>query len=216
MNGIGRNLLTGAAFALAVPLTGTALAQIITTNVSFPKGATSTVITGTIAGEQTRDYVVRAGAGQIMKVTLRGSPIVYFNVLAPGSNDEAIFTGSSEGNSFSGTLSASGPYKIRVYQMRASARRGERGAFRLALSVSGGGGSGGGGENSLRGIAGMGSIEAIDAMTSRGFRDVDSLTTGNTQYGIFYNRSAKVCAQLTMANGKVLDAKDIRTHPKCR
>ncbi|MEW9838607.1 hypothetical protein [Mesorhizobium marinum] len=148
---------------------------------------------------------------------MTGSNIVYFNVLPPGSNDEAIFIGSTEGNNFAGTLSVSGAYKIRVYQMRSTARRGERGRFNLAISIdpnSSGGGSGGSG--GLRGIAGMDSIRAIDEMSSRGFADVDSFSSGNTQYGIFYSLSRRMCVQLTMADGVVLDARDIKTHPKCR
>jgi hypothetical protein len=211
----GKLVLLGAAFSVAISLTGAAVAQIITTNVAFPKGSSSTTIAGTIAGDQTRDYVVRASAGQVMKVTLTGAPIVYFNVLPPGSNDEAIFIGSNEGNSFSGTLSAAGAYKVRVYQMRASARRGERGNFRLAISVTGNAAAGGSAGNGLAGITGMNSIAAIDAMTSRGFKNVDSLESGNTQYGIFYNPKTRVCAQLTMADAKVVDARDIKTHPKC-
>lgn len=203
--------------ALLLAAAGTAVAQIATSNVVFAKGATSTVVSGTIKGEQTRDYVVRANAGQTMKVSLSGAPIVFFNVLPPGSNDEAIFIGSNEGNSFGGTLSAAGAYKIRVYQMRASARQGKAGAFKLNISVTGGaGGSHGSSGGGLTGIAGMNSIAAIDAMTARGFANVDSFESGTTQYGIFYNHASRICAQLTMADGKVLDARDIKTHAKCR
>ncbi|CDO37013.1 MULTISPECIES: hypothetical protein [Novosphingobium] len=219
-------IVTGAALALALPLAGTALAQITTTTISFPKGGTSATVAGTIVGGAIRDYEVRAGEGQTMRVNMSGSSIVYFNVLPPGSDNEAIFTGSTEGNSFSGTLSASGAYKIRVYQMRASARRGEKGAFRLNVSVTGmpnhgmghgsGHGPGMGHMDGLGGIAGMDSINAIDVMMNRGFTNVDSFDSGNTQYGIFYKRSTGVCAQLTMADGKVVDARDIKTHPKCK
>lgn len=213
MKNKGRKLLLGCLLGLAMPLTGTAIAQIITSNVALVRG--SATINGTIVGEQTRDYVVRANAGQELRVTKTGAPIVYFNILPPGSNGESIFTGSNEGNQFGGTLSAAGTYKIRVYQMRATARRGERGSFRLAISLTGGA-SGGGSGNGLAGITGMNSIAAIDAMSSRGFTNVDSFSSGNTQYGIYYNRSTRVCAQLTMADTKVTDARDIRTHPKCR
>lgn len=61
----------------------------------------------------------------------------------------------------------------------------------------------------------MNSIQAIDEMSSRGFKNVDSFETGNTQYGIYYDRSTCMCAQLTMADGKVVSADDIHTHPKC-
>ena len=130
-------IAAAASLVLAVPLAATAQAQIVTTELAFPKGASSVQVKGSIAGSQTRDYVVRASAGQLMKVTLKGAPIVYFNLLPPGSNDVAIFIGSTEGNSFSGTLAKSGPYKIRVYQMRSSARRGEKGAFTLDIAVTG-------------------------------------------------------------------------------
>lgn len=219
MRRISRTLAVAGAVALAVPVAGIAYAQIASSEVAFPRGSSSTSVAGVIVGSQTRDYVVRARAGQTMKVTLSGAPIVYFNVLPPGSQGEAIFIGSTAGNAFSGTLSATGPYRIRVYQMRASARRNERGAFRLAISVTGGGGGGGSaaaGGSGLRGVSGMDSIAAFDVMTNRGFRNVDSFSSGNTQYGIFFNRGTRVCAQLTMADGKVLDARDIRTHPKCR
>lgn len=172
-----------------------------------------------IRGPVTRDYVVGATAGQTMRVRLTGSPNLNFNVLPPGSNDSAIFIGSTEGNSFAGTLSVSGAYKIRVYQMRASARRGEVGNFRLSVAVDGrGAGMGGGmaGGNGLGGLNGMNSIRAIDVMGERGFRNVDSTTLGNTQYGIYYNPRTRVCAQLTMANTRVVDARDIRQHPLCR
>lgn len=209
--------LAAATAVLAMSAAGTEMAQIATTDVHFAKGKTSSVVSGTIKGDQTHDYVVRASEGQTMKIDLTGSNIVFFNVLPPGSNDEAIFVGSNEGNNFSGTLSTSGAYKVRVYQMRATARRGESGNFSLNISVTGataatGHGAAAGG---LAGIAGMDSIAAIDAMTERGFANVDSLESGNTQYGIFYNRSSHLCAQLTMADGKVLDASDIKTHPKC-
>ena len=207
----------------AAAVTTTAVAQIVTTNVVFPRGAVATTLAGTIRGPVTRDYVVRANAGQTMRVRLTGSSNVYFNVLPPGSNDSAIFIGSTEGNSFAGTLSVSGAYKIRVYQMRASARRGEVGNFRLSIAVDGRGagmgpGMGGGmaGGNGLGGLNGMNSIRAIDVMTERGFRNVDDISSGNTQYGIFYNPRTRVCAQLTMANTRVVDARDIRQHPKCR
>jgi len=65
-------------------------------------------------------------------------------------------------------------------------------------------------------LAGKNSIGALDSMTARGFRSVDAFETGNTQYGIYYHAGARLCVQLTMANGKVVSADDIKTHPKCR
>lgn len=53
-------------------------------------------------------------------------------------------------------------------------------------------------------------------MTRRGFADKDSFSSGSTQYGIFYNRSTRQCVQLTMADGRIYDAREIGSHPKCR
>jgi len=219
MNRLARVAAWATACALAAPFAVPALAQIITANVAFPKEATSTAINGTIKGDQTRDYVVRAAAGQVMSVRLNGAPIVYFNVLAPGSNDAAIHTGSMDGNTFNGTLSASGAYKIRVYQMRASARRGETGSYRLAISVTGSGanaGASGSRQGSIAGIQGMDGIRAFDELRARGFANVDSFSSGNTLYGVYYYRPARLCVQTTAADNWIVDIRDIKTHPKCR
>ncbi|QBN20435.1 hypothetical protein [Flavobacterium nackdongense] len=111
-------------------------AQIITKKVSFPTGKSSTVINGTIVGEQTIDYTVGANAGQTLKVTLKPtSKSSYFNVLPPGSEGAADFIGQNEGNTCSLNLTKSGTYKIRVYQMRSSARRGEKATYSLSISI---------------------------------------------------------------------------------
>lgn len=114
-----------------------ALAQIITSELAFPKGATRTTVASSIEGYQTRDYAVRARAGQLMSVSLNGSTNAYFNVLPPGSDNEALHNSSLQGNEFAGTLALSGAYRIRVYQMRAAARRGKVAPFRLTVSVTG-------------------------------------------------------------------------------
>ena len=65
-------------------------------------------------------------------------------------------------------------------------------------------------------LAGKDSIGALDAMTERGFKNVDEIESGNTQYGIYYHSGSHLCVQLTMADGKVTSADDIHSHPKCR
>ncbi|BBL73689.1 hypothetical protein [Methylomagnum ishizawai] len=64
-------------------------------------------------------------------------------------------------------------------------------------------------------LAGKNSIGAIDTMTERGFKNVDSFESGNTQYGIYYHPGSHLCVQLTMADAKVIAADDIHSHPKC-
>jgi hypothetical protein len=44
----------------------------------------------------------------------------YFNILAPGENQVAMFNGSIHGNQFEGILPESGDYKVRVYLMRSA------------------------------------------------------------------------------------------------
>lgn len=106
--------------------------------VQFAKGHSSTTIQGTIKGDQTIDYTLRAKAGQTMSVMLKtGNDANYFNVLPPGSNDVAIFVGSINGNQWSGTLPADGEYKLRVYLMRSAARRNETANYTLTVGITG-------------------------------------------------------------------------------
>lgn len=106
--------------------------------VQFAKGSTSATIKGSLKGDQTIDYTLRARAGQTMNVTLATKHGAnYFNVLPPGSNDEAIFVGSSDGNEWTGTLPTDGEYKVRVYLMRSAARRNETAFYTLIVGITG-------------------------------------------------------------------------------
>lgn len=107
--------------------------------VQFAKGASSATMKGALSGDQIIDYTLRAKAGQTMNVTLKTSNDAnYFNVLPPGSNDVAIFIGSTSGNEFSGALPSDGEYKIRVYLMRSAARRKEKADYTLTVGITGG------------------------------------------------------------------------------
>jgi len=115
-----------------------AAADIETRPIQFAKGASSATVKGTIKGDQTIDYTVRASAGQTMTVSLKTSNASnYFNVLPPGSTGEAIFVGSSGGNRWQGVLATGGEYKIRVYLMRNAARRNETAKYSLTVGVTG-------------------------------------------------------------------------------
>jgi hypothetical protein len=59
----------------------------------------------------------------------------YFNIIAPGKENEAMFIGSSAGNQFEGALPASGDYRVRVYLMRSAARRDEIANYRLEMII---------------------------------------------------------------------------------
>ena len=104
----------------------------------FAKGTSAATVKGTLKGDQTIDYTVRARAGQTMTVTLQtGNGANYFNVLPPGSDDVAIFVGSTSGSEFTGSLPADGEYKIRVYLMRSAARRNETANYTLTVGITG-------------------------------------------------------------------------------
>ena len=104
--------------------------------VQFAKGTSSATVKGKLSGDQYMDYQVNAQAGQAMTVTLvNPDGRAFFNVLPPGSNGEAVFIGSSEGNSFKGPVPGNGATTVRVYQMRASGRRGEVANYSLTIGV---------------------------------------------------------------------------------
>jgi membrane-bound inhibitor of C-type lysozyme len=111
-----------------------------TERVQFRPGTTSSTVQGSVTGYAGVDYVLNARAGQVMNVSMASdNSSNYFNILPPGSTDEAMFVGSSQGNQFEGELPASGDYKIRVYLMRSAARENQTGNYRLEMIVSGGG-----------------------------------------------------------------------------
>lgn len=106
--------------------------------VRLEAGRTSTVIKGSVSGYHYVDYRLRAGAGQTLKASLRGSnPANYFNVLPPGSGDVAMYIGQLRGDKFDGLLPADGVYTLRVYLMRSAARRSESSDYTVNVAVTG-------------------------------------------------------------------------------
>ena len=129
-----------AAGLLAVHLpagSGVAQPAIQSQRVTFAAGADSTLLQGQLKGDQTIDSILRAGAGQTLTVELKGSNLQNsFNVIAAGA-DNALFIGSSSGNRFRGLLPSDGVFKVRVYLMRAAARRDETSRYSLRLGITG-------------------------------------------------------------------------------
>lgn len=60
----------------------------------------------------------------------------YFNVLPPGSKDVAMYAAQA-GEDFNGVLPTDGDYTIRVYLVRAAARRNESSDYTLTVTVTG-------------------------------------------------------------------------------
>jgi hypothetical protein len=109
-----------------------------TQRVQFAKGASSATLQGTIKGDETVDYVLRAVQGQYMNVSMAtDNTASYFNILAPGETEVAFFNGSTSENQFEGQVPATGDFRIRVYMMRSAARRNEVANYRLEMIVSG-------------------------------------------------------------------------------
>jgi hypothetical protein len=115
-----------------------AQADIVKHAVQFAKGKSAATIKGSITGNQSVDYTLRAAAGQTLTVKLSAGSSVNFNVLPPGSSGEALFIGSRDGNRSATALPASGEYTIRVYQMGNAASSGKRSNFTLDVAIAGG------------------------------------------------------------------------------
>ncbi len=106
-----------------------------TERVQFARGTSSVTLRGEIRGFASVDYLVGARAGQAVEISMRTSnDSAYFNVLPP-RGEQAVFVGSSGGSRFTGRLSQTGDYRVRVYLMRNAARRGERANYSLTIAI---------------------------------------------------------------------------------
>lgn len=125
-------VLAAVGLALAAP---SAAQQ--TVPVTFAKGKSSAVVTGSIKGDQDRTYTVDARAGQTITVTLKSTKgNAEMNVYAPGE-DAAISLGTTDPYKFTTVLPSTGRYRVQVYQMRAAARRGETASYNLTIAITG-------------------------------------------------------------------------------
>lgn len=129
------------ALAISLPLVLglPALAQTVS-DVHFQAGNYGAMVSGTVIGREYIDYRLGAKKGQKLFAELtvsgtNGSGTVYFNILPPGSDDVAIYNSSVEGNSAAVTLTASGTWTIRVYQMGNDKDAGKTSGFNLDLSI---------------------------------------------------------------------------------
>jgi hypothetical protein len=128
-----------AALGATLAVTGTASAQ-ATAQVQFARGTSGATISGTIAGDEYIDYKLGAKGGQRMHVAMKvtasnGDGNAYFNILPPHSSGEAIYNGSTDGDSTTVRLPSDGEYMIRVYQMGADADGGKTTGFSIDVSI---------------------------------------------------------------------------------
>ncbi|MBO9411715.1 hypothetical protein J7406_09385 [Ruegeria sp. R8_2] len=125
--------------AVALGFTTSVLAQNVA-EVKFEPGNFGTMVSGTIIGDEYFDYKLGAKAGQEIFADLQvrdtnGNGVIYFNILPPGSEGEAIYIGSIDGNTARIDLPQSGDYTIRVYLMGNDRDTGKTVGYNLDLSI---------------------------------------------------------------------------------
>jgi hypothetical protein len=95
-------------------------------------------VAGLLQGRKDVDHVVRAGAGQTLRVNLQSAHgALQFNVIAPGAGNVAMFANGSADQPFERVLPVAGRYIVRVYLVRAAARRGEKASYTLQTDLTG-------------------------------------------------------------------------------
>lgn len=110
--------------------------------VQFAAGADHAVLSDRIKGYDSVIYTIGAEAGQVIDIKLSTKhTATYFNLYGPGSGagDQAIMNSqfTPELNHYTGTLPASGTYKVSVYMMRSAARRDEVANFDIRIGITG-------------------------------------------------------------------------------
>lgn len=195
------------AAALALnPLSAAAEAGIKQVQVMFPKGKSAATIKGSVIGNQSVDYTLRAAAGQTMTVQLAGGPTVYHNVLPPGSTGEALFVGSRDGNSSTTVLPASGEYKIRVYQMGNAKSSGKRSDFTLDVGITGAAqaaaGAPKGGEDALVEAAGRAGEGKFNATGKIPCAQAAGQPMGSCDFGVARASGGTAAVSVTLPDGR--------------
>ncbi|HSE20614.1 MAG TPA: hypothetical protein VLB68_03125 [Pyrinomonadaceae bacterium] len=126
------------AIALSLLSTMVASAQTKKVNVAFKPGTSSGTYSNTLTGYGTVDFYVKAKGGQTMSIKLSSTnTFLYFNVANGTGDGEAIADNAREVTEWSGQLPADGTYVIRVYLVRAEARRNKRPvSFKVQLEIN--------------------------------------------------------------------------------
>lgn len=111
--------------------------QVTTAPVSFAKGANSAQAKGIFKGYDSVQYTLSAKSGQRLTVRITGNSNANFNVFAPGDKpgQSSALGSGGVGADWTGALPASGKYTVQVFQMRASARRGEAVPYTISFSI---------------------------------------------------------------------------------
>jgi hypothetical protein len=196
--------------AASVVLAGPAFARddIRVERVHFARGAKSAVVEGSIEGYEVVDYVLGAKEGQSMNVSMAtGNGANFFNILAPGENEVAMFNGSTSQNQYEGVLPESGDYRIRVYLERSAARRNEVGKYRLEMIITGAAASapgpgGSGGVPELSDLIGVRGSAAETQMRTRGYSAVGGHHEADASVTYWRRAGDGGCVSVRTADGR--------------
>jgi hypothetical protein len=113
-------------------------AQTKKVNVRFKPGTSGGTYSNTVTGYGTVDFYLKAGAGQTMSVKLTSpSSFLYFVVRKGTGDGDVLGDDVADLTEWSGELPEAGTYVVRVYLVRAEARRNRRPAsFKVKIGVN--------------------------------------------------------------------------------
>lgn len=113
--------------------------------IKFKSGSSSGSVKGSVKGYDRKDFVINGKKGQKMSVNLKSSStFVYFNIADSKDGfaaDMPMDPKPLDVRDWEGTLHKDGDYFIRVYLVRAEARRDGKADFTLDVSITGGSGA---------------------------------------------------------------------------
>lgn len=106
-------------------------------DVKFRTGTSSATSSNSVTGYGTADFYVKANSGQEMTAKLTSTnKFLYFLVIKDPALPEAIADDARDTTEWTGTLSSDGTYIVRVFLVRAEARRNKRPVkFTLRIGV---------------------------------------------------------------------------------
>jgi hypothetical protein len=107
-------------------------------DVKFKPGASGGAYNDSLIGYDTVDFYLNAKGGQTMSVKLTSAnTFLYFVVLRGSGQGDAVAEKAREVNEWSGELPSDGTYVVRVYLVRAEARRNHRPvSFNVRLGIN--------------------------------------------------------------------------------
>jgi xanthosine utilization system XapX-like protein len=105
--------------------------------VNFRPGKSSAVLVGRLVGDQAIDYVLTVKAGQKVSVTLTKAKSSAGYLVIDAGTGNGMADSNLAGTRANVVAVTDGKVKVRLFMVRAAARRGESSPFSLTISVTG-------------------------------------------------------------------------------